>query len=448
MTERERKLGLAVLCLVPALILFYAYYSFSTKYNANLTNLRGINTLIEKQEDLQLTAVNARQRREYYDRFSLPNDLNTSKIQYEGYLKKLTKECDLDIKVFNPQNSGGRGNSFRGANGSTKVFDQITYTLTGKGTLDQITDFLHRFYSLNMIQRISQITVDPILVGGGGEKDFEREGPHKITIKVDVLSMVSAPPIREFEDEYRSMKKSLDEYNLAILGRNMFGPANNAPQLSSGTKKTITESEARISYQISASDKDKNDLLSFELLSSEIGDAKLVQASPESPRATFSCAALEPGKYIFRVRVTDNGFPNKSSEKECVLTINEKAAPVVQKEPVEPPPVRFAGSTEINGVWSVGEEKNVGIWIRPTDKNLTCQEGSTFELDNLEWTIKKIAVREIEIECNGEILTYNIKGPNKMLDRPLKRTKVERPAGAMLETENPSTVAKTTSDNN
>ncbi len=450
MTERERKLGLAVLCLVPAFLLFYVFMNYSSKYSTNQKEIIQIKTQLEQQEDLQLSALNAVRRREYYDLYSLPNDLNTTKIQYEGYLKQLTKECELAIDVFNPRNSGKNEISYLGSNGRTKVFEQISYTLSGKGNLEQITAFLHRFYSLNMVQRISQITIDPIMVGGGGEKEFERAGPHKITMNVEVISMVSAQPSREFENDYQTLKKSLDEYNMAILSRNMFGPANNAPQLSSGMKKTISESSDSISYQISATDKDKNDKLKFELLSTEIKDAKLVQVNPDSPRATFSCESLPPGDYKFRVLVTDNGYPNKSTEQECILTIREKAAVVVTEpeDPVEEPAVRFAGATEINGVWGVGDEQKVGIWIRPTDENLVCQVGSTFKLDELEWKITKIDVREIEIECNGEILTYNIKGVFKMLDSPLKRRKAILPAGAALEIETPSPVVKSSSKNN
>lgn len=430
MSERERKLGIIVLGLVPILILFYVVTSYTSSYAQNRKRILGIGNQIEKEQDLQLSALNAIRRREYYDRYSLPNELNRTKIQYEGYLKQLTKDTNLSITSYTSRNSGANEVYYRGSRGRVKVFDQLTFDLNGQGTLAQITDFLHRFYSLNMVQRISKLNIDPIMVGGGGN-EFERAGPHRISMTIDVLSMVSAEPSREFDNDYKEVKKSLDEYNLSILNRNMFGPANNAPQLTSGTKKSVTESSASISYQISASDKDKNDKVTFELLSTEIKDAKLEQKNPDSPRATFSCPALDPGIYKFRVRVTDNGYPNKSTEEECVLTINKKRE-IVEKKPepkVDPPPVRFAGVTQITGIWGLEGEENVTIWIRPTDEITDYQVGSTFELDDLEWTIRSIDLREVQIECDGEILTYNLKGENDILSSPLRREKV-LPTGA------------------
>lgn len=444
MTDRERILAYVVLALVPFFVLFYIFTSYTSQYAKNRKQILSVGNQIGQEQDLQLSALNAIRRREYYDRYSLPNDLNRTKIQYEGYLKKLTKECDLDITSYSSRNSGPNEIFFNSSKGREKVFDQLRFDLNGQGTLEQITDFLHRFYRLNMVQRISQLNVNPIMVGGGGDKQFERAGPHKISMSIDVLAMVSAEPSREFDDEYLAMKKTLDDYNSAILSRNMFGPANNAPQFSSGTKKTLTESQSSISYQISATDKDKNDKVTFELLSNEIKDAKLEQKNPDSPRATFSCAALPPGDYKFRVKVTDNGYPNKSTEEECVLTINKKREVVKTepKDPVEPPPVRFAGVTQITGIWGELGKENVSIWIRPTDKTTDYQVGSTFQLDELDWTIRGINLREVQIECDGEILTYNLKGNNDILSSPLRREKV-LPAGASANPSEPAPISET-----
>lgn len=445
MSERERKLAYIVLALVPLFVLFYVVTSYTSKYTDNRKRILSIGNQIEKEQDLQLSAFNAMRRREYYDRYSLPNDLNRTKIQYEGYLKKLTKECNLDITSYSSKNSGPNEVFYNGSRGRVKVFNQLTFELNGKGTLDQITEFLHRFYQLNMVQRISKLNINPILVGGSESTKFEREGPHRISMTIDVLSMVSAEPTREFDNEYLQVKKSLDEYNASILNRNMFGPANNAPQLSSGTKKSLTESQSPISYQISAVDKDKNDKLTFELLSTEIKDAKLEQPNPDSPRATFSCGVLPPGNYSFRVRVTDSGFPNKSTEEECVLTINKKReiVKVEPEDPVEPPPVRFAGVTQIRAIWGEKGKENIEIWIRPTDKKPVYQVGSTFQLDDKDWTIRKVNLREVQIECEGELLTYDLKGKHDILSSPLRREKI-LPAGASTTPNEPPTIRETT----
>lgn len=429
MTEREKKLGLAIVCLVPLFLLFYSVTTFTSKYSANRKRALSLQDQIGDQEDLQLSALAAEQRRIYYANYCLPNDTNTSTIQYNRYLERLTRECGLDIRIINPKNAGKNEVSYLGPSGRTKVFDQVSFSLRGEGKLDQITKFLYGFYSLNMAQRISQLTITPITVGGGSGKEFERVGTHRVDMTVDVIAMVDAEPARDFGTEIRELKKELDDYNLAILRRNMFGPANNAPRLTNGVRTSKTESDSSVSYTISASDADKKDYVSFELISCEIAGAKLVQRKPTDFRATFSCPKLAPGSYKFRVRVTDDGLPNKSTEEECSLTI--RARPVVAdtgpKVKEEPPKVRFAVATAISGIEEFGPTKKVTIHVRPTDESICCEVGESFELDDLKWTIKSIDLREVKIECDGELLTYNLLGANSMLDNPSNRKSLTPP---------------------
>ena len=82
LSERERKLALAVLCLVPICVTFFALMSFMSSYQANQATKRRIDRLIQEQEDLQSDANLAGVRRMYYQQFSLPSDLNRSITQY------------------------------------------------------------------------------------------------------------------------------------------------------------------------------------------------------------------------------------------------------------------------------------------------------------------------------------------------------------------------------
>ena len=440
MTDREKKLGLAVLCLVPFFIVFYFVMNFTTTYGENRKSIVRVEEQILKEMDLQTSAMGAVRRREYYDRRSLPTNLNDSRIQYEKYLNFLTKDCGLEIRTLSSKRGGKSEISYNGDNGRTKVMDQVTFTLSGKGELEQITEFLHKFYSLDFLHRISQFNLDPITLGGGGAKQFEREGNYKINMTIDVASMVSGDDSREFKDQVVELKKSLDDYNLAILNRNMFGPANNAPKLITGQKKTVTENSSDISYQLSASDSDKNDKLTFKLISSEIADAKLEQKSAGATRATFSAPSQKPGRYKYRVQVTDSGYPNKSIEEECVLVVEKKriVRDTTPKEEPEPDPVMFAPATSISAVFMQGGTYKAEIWIRPTDERNTYTVGNTFLLDDKEWTFKDMAVRTVVIECDGELLTYDLKGGNSILDKPASRKKITTSAETNTASEAPA----------
>ena len=508
LSERERKLALAVLCLVPMCVIFFALMSFMSSYQANQTAKRSIDRQIQEQEDLQSDANLASVRRNYYRQFSLPSDLNRSITQYKKYLQALAqKECGLVLKSTREKDKAAPV-SFIGRKGRTKVFDQVAFTLRGEGRLTQITQFLHKFYSLDMIHRISELSIEPINAGSAGEGEFKRKNLYKLSMNVEVVSMVDADKSRDFEEAYRPVTKTLADYNQVILYRNMFGPPNNAPTISK-VKHSYKPSGDTVSFKISADDIDENDLLSFELLNCPMEGAKLEQKREGDRYAFFSCGKLAPGDYEFELKVTDSGAQNKSDQKVFTLTIEDNAAPkftALSKEieesmadisfkvpakdsdrgdrltfemvsseiegatfkqssdrsthatfecPAQPvgeykmvfrvtdnatPPksdeqefvltvvesskARFAPASSIVGIRRVqGGVSTLVVHVRPTNEFLEAAVGESFELDELEWTVRRIENRIIEIECNGYVLEYDLKSDD-MLDSPLRRTKL------------------------
>ena len=504
LTERERKLALAVLCLVPLCVIFFALMSFMSSYQANQTAKRNIERQIQEQEDLQSDANLANVRREYYRQFSLPSDLNRSITQYKKYIQALAqKESGLVLKSTR-EKSKATPVSFVGRKGRTKVFDQVTFTLRGSGRLTQITRFLHKFYSLDMIHRISELSIEPVDPGSAGEG----EGLYKLIMNVEVASMVDADKSRDFEETYRPVAKSLADYDRVILYRNMFGPPNNAPTISKA-KHSYKPSGDTVSFKISADDIDKNDLLTFELVNCPMEGAQLEQKREGDRYAFFNCGKLAPGDYEFELKVTDSGAPNKSDQKIFTLTIEDNAAPkftALSKEieesmadisfkvaakdsdrgdrlsfemvsseidgatfeqsserstyatfecPAQPigeykmvfrvtdnatPPksdeqefvltvvesskARLAPASSIAGIRVRGGVSSLVVHVRPTNEFLETAVGESFELDELEWTVRRIENRIIEIECNGYILVYDLKSDHTMLDSPLTRTKL------------------------
>ena len=504
LSERERKLALAVLCLVPLCVIFFATMSFMSSYQANQTAKRSIDRQIQEQEDLQSDANLANVRREYYRQFSLPSDLNRSITQYKKYIQALAqKECGLLLKSTR-EKSKATPVSFIGRKGRTKVFDQVTFSLRGSGRLTQITKFLHKFYSLDLIHRISELSIEP----SAGEGEYKRNGIYKLVMSVEVASMVDADKARDFEETYRPVAKTLAEYDQAILYRNMFGPPNNAPTISKA-KHSYKPSGDTVTVKISADDIDKNDLLLFELVNCPMEGAYLEHKREDDRYVFFNCGILAPGDYEFDLKVTDNGAPNKSDQITFKLTIEDNAAPeftarskeieesmadisfkvsakdadrgdrlnfeMVSSEiegatfkqsserstyatfecPAQPigeykmvfrvtdnatPPksdeqefvlivvesskARLAPATSIAGIQVRGGVSSVVVHVRPTNEFLETAVGESFELDELEWTVRRIENRIIEIECNGYILVYDLKSDHNMLDSPLNRTKV------------------------
>lgn len=500
LSDRERKLAILVMGLVPLCVVFFGFMSFVGAYNNNKTAKQSIQRQIDEQIDLRDNAMLANVRREYYRQFSLPSDTNRSITQYKKYVQKLAeKECGLKLTSIREKGKPAQI-SFIGKKGRTKVFDQVTFTLRGSGRLAQVTKFLHKFYSLDLIHRISEFSIEPA-----------SEGLFKLTMNIDVASMADADKAREFEDKYRPIEKPLAEYDKAILYRNMFGPPNVAPTISK-TKHSFKPTEDTVSFKIEARDPDENDILSFELGTCPIAGAKLEPKKKEKDKHVyFSCPKLAPGDYEFEVKVTDNGAPSKSDQITFTLTIEANAAPKITSRSSEemeegmadisfkveakdsdrrdrltfemvsseiegasfkqtnerntyatfkcpaqpvgeyrmvfrvtddaPSPKsdeqefvltviestkpRFAPATKLSGISTIDDVSTITLHVRPTNEFLESGVGESFELDEMVWTVRRIdpANWTVEIECDGYLLTYNMKSKHKMLDNPLSRTK-------------------------
>ena len=505
-------LAIVVLCLVPLCTIFFGFMSFMGSYQANNTKKHSIDSQIAEQETLQLQAATANVRREYYRQFCLPQDLNRSITQYIQYIENLAHdECGLTLK--STQEKSRKAVNYIGKKGRTKVFDQVSFTLRSTGRLTQITSFLHKFYSLDMLHRISELTIEPGNSPSAGEKEYDRDGTYNLVLNIDVASMADADEAREFENTYRPVEKSLAEYDKAILYRNMFGPPNVAPRISR-TKHSLKPSGDTVSFKISAEDKDKNDLLTFELLSCPLNGAKLEQKREKDRSAIFTCPKLAPGTYEFELKVTDTGAPNKSDQQKFTLTIEDNAAPSFTTKskkleesmddisfkveatdsdrgdqlsfemlsceiegakfnqsndrskyatfscPAQPAgqyrmvfkvsdnatpskstehefvltitestKARLAPATSIVSVRRViGGRTSLVLHVRPTNEYLEPAVGDSFELDEKNWTVRSVENRSIQIECEGYLLLFNLKGDYHMLGNPQSRTKIESSA--------------------
>ena len=497
LSQRERMLAIAVMCLVPACVIFFGFMSFIGSYQKNNTTKRNIDRQIEEQLNLKMVASLANVRRDYYRQFSLPSNLNRSITQYKKYIQELAlTECGLILRRTEERKPASI--SYVGKKGRTKVFSQVTFTFRGSGRLAQITKFLHKFYSLDLIHRISELSIEP-----------RENGLYDLSMNIDVASMADADESRNFQETFRPIEKSLAEYDKAILYRNMFGPPNNAPTISK-TKHSFKPTADTVSFKISADDDDDSDILSFELIDCPIEGAKLEKKKNDDHYAFFTSPKLEPGDYVFEVKVTDSGAPNKSDQKTFTLTIEANAAPkfasssieieesmadisfkVEGKDPdrgdrlkfemisseiegatfiqsserstyatfkcpaqavgeynmvfrltddapqpksveqefvltvVESTKARLAPATIIAGIRVKAGVSSLILHVRPTNEFLEPAVGESFELDDLVWTVRHIENRDIEIECDGYLLIYDLKSEHDMLDNPKSRTKID-----------------------
>lgn len=418
LSKREKTLATVVLGLLPVIVLFMTVMWFNNAYFANQATINSLNKQISDQERKQIDAILANQRRLFYRAMSMPTDFNKAKIDYEDWLGNLVRD-ELKMTFRNLKPLPAEQKRFTGGRTMETVFVSHPYSLRFDCTLDQLTRFLHEFSKLDLLQRITSISITPRAAGTTGEDKKIRTGKLSIEMKIDVISLVDADETRDFVVAQREPEKTLEYYDDQIVTRNIFGPANNVPTLSLSRSRSVTAG-SDIAFTLSGKDADRSDQLQFELLESPIEDAKVSQTSSTSRSAKFECPALEAGEYgPFKVRVTDNGYPPKSTESEFVLNVRERR---VSAPPPKKPEFKHAGETAITGIVQekTGDWK-VFVWIKTLGKKYQLKQGESFELDKSEWLVATITPKSVTLQRDDRLLTY---GVGDLLTEPTDTTTV------------------------
>ena len=259
-----------------------------------------------------------------------------------------------------------------------------------------------------MLHRITEITLKP--EPKPRSRNSKNERSSKITAKnmtFEFLSLKAGKNRDSFED-FKSLANSDKKYD-EILKRNIFGPGNVAPEITT-SNKTTTEGRA-YPFKVTASDDNKDDLLKFELLESDIDDAVLSQKKPTDKNATIKMPAMPPGKYNFKVKVSDNGYPAKSFTKDLVVTVNKKRAATTKTTTKEKPPepeVDYITLVKVTG-FKTDRDGKLRVWISllPTDKRLKLAEGEKFKVGKeefeKEYEVVSVGNGEAKFEGDGKV---------------------------------------------
>ena len=401
MTARERKLAMAVLCLVPATLLFIGVFWVIGKYGENDKKEMTLRSQISKEEDREMAAVKAERRRNYYNSISLSPRVEEASNQYLDWLKTLLNETNLKYKTVTPRDAG----EFKKNNQVVGRKKRFQFVATGK--LDELTDFLTKFYSVDAMHRINSMKIIPGNDPGSKEKKV-RTGELSVNFLIEIAALSTASDNPDFAKNERKLAREEADYKTAILRRNIFGPANNVPTISARPSSSYTSmKDARIS--VTGKDADEQDELTFELVESDVEGAELV-VSTGKRTAKLTVPGQQAGKYKLKLKVTDSGFPPKENFVDVTVTFKDR---VVKAKPVPPKPkpkpefihakeTRITGITRLpNGQWQVW------VKVRTTGEKYKLAVGDSFKLDKLEWTVESIQPHSAVFQVDGKQLKFN-----------------------------------------
>lgn len=418
MTPRERILASAVGALLPIAILFIGIFWFIGKYNANDVQESAMISQVADEEMRALTAQKASRRRTYYDNISLPADINNASNDYQSWMKALVSDdLKMNLKSFNPRDGGDL------KLGAKVIGKRKTYSLTAIGNLKQLRGFLERFYSVEALHRINtmKITAQNETKGGSADKKV-RSGQLSIMAQIEVLALDSSQSNSEFIQRFRSenvLESELAKSNLAfgemVEHRDVFGPPNNTPTIDARTSTSYT-SLTDVKVGLVCKDADEDDLLTYEILESDIEGVELETAQPGDRTGKMLIPGQKAGRYKLTLKITDNGFPPKESTEDVTVSFKDRVV-VTKPEPPKPEPAYVnAKQTLITGiVRDRAGDWQVWISVRTTPDRYRLKVGESFELDQKTWMIKEIGPDQAVIEVDNKLLTFK---PADRFDSP------------------------------
>ncbi len=181
MNRREQMLLLAVLAIIAG----YGFVTlvnrvFLRPFDTQQAQIAALKTDIASKRRQMDEALKDRAELAQWEKSSLPGDVQIAQGLYQEFLLQLMKDCRIDDGVLTA------GKTQRG-----KYFTRVPFTVTGKASLENLTDLLYRFYQPDLLHQIRRATVRRTREGSGGKLDLmlvvEGLALHTAAVREDLL---------------------------------------------------------------------------------------------------------------------------------------------------------------------------------------------------------------------------------------------------------------------
>jgi hypothetical protein len=373
--QRERLLALVVGCIAVIIVGILVYGWVSNQFSKRTTEIARLNREIADFKRKVAQGQTASKKIAHYEERSLPANPEVARTRYQTWLVNEMEAAGLtepDVRFQTAQW------------GEKDLYVRQTFSVEANGTLLQLAELLHSFYSQDWLHRITRLTLRPV-------KDSKQLD---ITIHIETLSLSKAnsPDKLDSRPSQRLEFPVFDGYYETLIASNFFGPRNNRPKISiSGSQEVFVGREAELTVKSEDSDYPQDQVL-VKLVESAAPDAKL-----DPVTGKFTWKPPGPGTYEFVVEGIDDGYPALLSNREkIVLTVKEqqpaKAAVTFD----------FAKFTMLTALLDVDGQGEIWLHVRPTGQMVTLHMGDQFEIGTVKGTVAQIGEYDFCFDFEGK----------------------------------------------
>lgn len=399
MTQREKVLGAIVVVIVISLGGIWIVNRVVSRFDDRNDELARLKQETEEKEAKVRRGNKAATQLAAWQKLSLPSDRSRARSQYWVWLLDLIEKSGLQVDV-KPAGERATGD----------LYVKHTFNITGHADLRRLIVFLHDFYSVGYLHRITSLSAHPV----PDKRDLD------ISMTIEVISLNKAPETTDGKPPpaQLSLEKDAEKYAAVILGRNVFSLGNNPPRISSLETQRGNPNQP-LSFSVKASDPDKLDQHTYALEASQLEGATIDPKTGE-----FRWTPSKLGNYEVGIRVTDDGYPSKSIVEKIKIEVAEAPPPTKDNPFLKDDPARDAKITAM-----VGSADKLQVWVTvprglgDQPKTLHLNSGDEISVGSFVGVVKQIRTREAEFELkDGRTVIVR-------LDQPLVSSEKEKTSG-------------------
>ncbi|MEO1526630.1 MAG: hypothetical protein AAFX06_14435 [Planctomycetota bacterium] len=385
MTQREKILALLVGTVILAGVGQWSYNRYQASIKSKKNKFETLEGKRMRLSEQQLQGAWAdRQYGEYLVR-SVSSDTETAQTNYKAWLFEVLKEHGIL-----------RGASVTGDRVVPvgELYRQLSFELNCKAEMPQIIGLVHQIQATDFLHRIKEMSIAP-----------ERGGDAlALKMTLEVLSLNAAPAKATTpESQAWRVDPALTAYSETILNRNLFEPPNRAPRYEGQRTLQATIGRAQ-PFPLVFKDPEGH-RMTYELLEAP------ESVTLDKRSGTLRAGSEEVTEVSVKVKVTDGGFPNQSTEQTLLVKFNE---PPKQPEP-QAKPLKYddAKQTYLTGLVLGAEDWEAWLDVRTRDKTLYVHAGDEIEIGSVRGVIKAIYSDRVEIEVGDKTVTLESGGTLK-----------------------------------
>ncbi|GAA5510784.1 hypothetical protein [Novipirellula caenicola] len=374
MNQRERFLAIAIGGLVGALVIQWGINKYQTAVKSRTTRIDALTNEKLKLEDRLLDGAYAdRQLGEYLSR-SLPGDPERAHSDYQSWLLDAVEQNGLSNPRVNRTNMLPVGD----------LYQRLSYSVDGRTDFPKLIEFLHAFYAKDYLHRMSKLAITPA-----------RDEPSRFDVKmsVDVIALSAAPEDAKppTAPSWR-VDPAVTAYSEPILNRNFFEPPNKAPQF---TGKSVVDAIVGKDSTTPLTFKDpEGHQLRFELLESAPDFVRLDERT-----GTLTVKSDTKQEFDVKVRVTDDGYPNRTIEQKLVVKVGDPPPP--PEPPAAKPMFDDSTQTVLTALVQGRDDWTAWMNVRTKGKTLKLRVNDEFEIGTLKGKVVEVTPKYVLLEIDG-----------------------------------------------